>query len=223
MYLKTLKELLGEKRNHYLFPCIRDLVVNGLMPDRFSDEDHIPTRQDVTQHIAAWFRHIGLLQDECRQWMVDYCPGVLSAISSSSNSQIRHSTKSNIKYIYRSDVPLDCGCKDNRFRASCERSCPAYDEMALRAEEREAGRSKQVYEATIEPKGIDREIPLPKPLLKDAYKDQFDKAIALARDHLSKGVHKKEIVHLLNESGFKTRTGRRWSYSILAHELKKLK
>jgi hypothetical protein len=58
MYLNMLGEMLGEKKNTCLFPCIRDLVANGLDPARFSDEDNTPTRQDVTQHMTAWFKYI---------------------------------------------------------------------------------------------------------------------------------------------------------------------
>ena len=58
--------------------------------------------------------------------------------------------------------------------------------------------------------------------VKDEYKDQFKKAIEVAERHLRQRVSKKEIVDILNSSGFKTRTGRKWSYSILAIELKKL-
>lgn len=222
MYLNTLGELLGEKRNTCLFPCIGDLVAHGLDPTRFSDEDNIPTRQDVTQHMTAWFKYIGMSPGECRQWMIDYCAGVLSAISSSSNSQIRHSTKSNIKYIYSSDVSFDCGCEKNRFKASCERTCPAYEEMLTKAKERDTKHSIQSCESTAEARATDNEMALQRTSVKDTYRDQFDKAIEVALTHLNKGVSKQKIVSLLNDSGFKTRTGRRWSYSILGIELRSL-
>ena len=222
MYLKTLRELLGEKKNTCLFPCIRDLVANGLDPARFSDEDNTPTRQDVTQHMTAWFKYIGMSPSECRQWMIDYCTGVLSAISSSSNSQIRHSTKSNIKYIYSSDVSFDCGCEKNRFKASCERTCPVYKEMAIRATERETKHSIQSDATTVEPRARDSEIAPKITSVKDTYRGQFEKAIEVALKHLNKGVSKQKVVSLLNNSGFKTRTGKRWSYSILGNELRKL-
>lgn len=159
---------------------------------------------------------------ECRQWMIDYCTAMLSAISSSSNSQIRHSTKSNIKYIYSSDVSFDCGCEKNRFKASCERTCPAYKEMVIRANERETKHSIQSCASTVEARARDNEMALQKTSVKDTYRDQFEKAIEVALNHLNKGVSKQKVVSLLNASGFKTRTGKRWSYSILGIELRNL-
>jgi len=61
-----------------------------------------------------------------------------------------------------------------------------------------------------------------KPSIKDEYNDQFEKAIEVAQHYLKQWVPKKKIANLLNESGFKTRTGKKWSYSTLANELKKL-
>jgi len=138
MYLNRLRKMLTENNEKYLFPCIRDLVANGLTLERFTNEDNIPSRQDITQYIAAWFKYIGLSSDECREWMIEYCIGLLSVISSSSKSRIRHSTKCNIKYIYKSDVSFNCRCEKNRFKAPCEPKCPIYEEMAHRAKESEA-------------------------------------------------------------------------------------
>jgi hypothetical protein len=58
--------------------------------------------------------------------------------------------------------------------------------------------------------------------IKEEYKDQFDKAIEFVQHQLKQSVSKKEIVKLLNDMGFKTRTGKNWSYAILGIELKKL-
>ncbi|RLC26572.1 MAG: hypothetical protein DRH21_01785 [Deltaproteobacteria bacterium] len=221
MYLNKLQKILTENNEKYLFPCIVDLVANGLNLERFSNEDNIPSRQDITQYIAAWFKYIGLSSDECREWMIEYCIGVLSAISTSSKSQIRHSTKCNIKYIYKSDVTFDCRCEKNRFKAPCESTCPIYEEMAHRAKESEAANIVESYEAIVEDRVADEIAPI-KYSIKDEYKDQFEKAIEAAQHHLKQRVSKKEIVNLLNESGFKTITGKKWSYSILANELRKL-
>jgi hypothetical protein len=221
MYLNRLRKMLTKNNENYLFPCIRDLVANGLNLERFSNEDNIPSRQDITQYIAAWFKYIGLSSDECRKWMIEYCMGVLSAISSSSKSQIRHSTKCNIKYIYKSDVIFDCRCEKNRFKAPCEAKCPVYEEMAHRAKESKAANIVESYETRVEHRVADEIAPI-KLSIKDEYKDQFEKAIEVAQNHLKQWVSKKEIVNLLNDSGFKTRTGKKWSYPTLANELRKL-
>lgn len=222
MYLNKLQKLLNENNEKYLFSCIMDLVSNGLKLERFSsNEDNIPSRQDVTQFIAAWFKYIGLSADECREWMIGYCIDVLSAISSSSNSQIRHSTKSNIKYIYKSDVNFNCRRCKNRFRAPCEAKCPIYGEMAHTAKESGAANIVESHKIRAEHGGADEIVPT-RHSVKDKYREQFEKAIEFAQHHLKKRFPKKEIVKLLNDNGFKTRIGRKWSYSTLANELRKL-
>ena len=149
--------------------------------------------------------------------MIGYCVDVLSTISSSSNSQIRHSTKSNIKYIYNSDVAFDCGCENNVFKASCDRNCPVYNEMADRYKERKVREAKQSYEP--EPKHY--RVGTERLSAKETYKDQFERALEVMEEHIKKGVPKQDIVTLLNDAGFKTRTGRKWTVPILQSELKK--
>ncbi len=221
MYLNKLQKILIENNEKRLFPCIRDLITNGLSSERFSGDDRIPSRQDITQYVATWFKHIGVTSDECREWMIKYCVDMLSVISSSSKSRIRHSTKSNIKYIYKSDVTFDCRCEKNRFKASCESKCPIYKEMAIKAKESQAAAIAKPYENRVEHNTVD-EVALIKPSAKDKYKDQFEKAMEVAQYHYKKWVSIKKIADLLNKSGFKSKTGKKWSYSILSGELKKL-
>ena len=222
MYLKKLRKILTENNEKYLFPCIIDLVANGLSPERFASEAGIPSRQDVTQYIAAWFKHTGLSSDECRAWMIEYCVDVLSAISSSSKSRIRHSTKSNIKYIYKSDVLFDCRCEKNRFKAPCEPTCPVYEEMTHKAKEREAADIVESCKNKVQRIEVKEIAPIILSV-KDKYKEQFEKAIEVAKDYQKQWIPKKKIVYLLNKSGFKTRTGKKWSYSILMNEMKRFK
>ena len=224
MYLNILRKILTENNEKYLFPCIMDLVANGLNLERFSNEDRIPSRQDITQYLAAWFKHTGLSSDECRKWMINYCAGKLSAISSSSKSRIRHSTKSNIKYIYKSDVIVNCRCEKNLFKAPCDPTCPLYEEMTHRAKENEAitilkPKKKVVHRVTDE--SVTDEIVPIYVSIKEKYREQFKKAMEVVHNQLQQRVHKNEIVNLLNNSGFKTRTGKEWSYSILMSELSK--
>ena len=149
--------------------------------------------------------------------MIGYCVDVLSTISSSSNSQIRHSTKSNIKYIYKSDVAFDCGCENNAIKASCDQNCPVYNEMAVRYKERKAKEAKQSYEP--EPKHY--RVETERLSAKETYKDQFEKALEVMEEHIKKGVSKQDIVTLLNDRGFKARTGKKWTYAILRSEVKR--
>lgn len=221
IYLDNLNKLFINRNTTSIFPCIQDLADNGLKLDRFSNGERLPSRQDVTQYLAAWFNYSGLSADACQEWMIEYCMDVLSAISASSKSKIRHSTKSNIKYIYTSDVTFDCNCEKNPFKATCEPTCPVYKEMADLAKAREAETPREFYERKRDPVII-REIAPPPPSVKDEYREQFERALKVAQDHLSQWVSKKKIVTLLNADGFKTRTGKKWSYSTLMNELRKL-
>jgi len=57
---------------------------------------------------------------------------------------------------------------------------------------------------------------------KELYREQLKRAIQRVAECLREGTPKKRIVEVLNEEGFKTRTGRKWTYSILNTELRRL-
>ena len=219
LHMKTLNKMIGKNSRKHLFPCIKDLVTSGLTLARFSREESKPSRQDITQYVAAWFKYIGVSSDECRDWMNGYCVDVLSAISSSSKSKIRHSTKSNIKYIFKSDVTFDCGCENNLFKACCEPSCPVYEEMSNKYKERMARKSDISYEPEPEPEDIG--VGVERPPCKEKYSDQFEKAMEFALNSAKKGIAQKDIVTLLNDREYKTRTGKEWAYATLRAELRK--
>jgi hypothetical protein len=219
-HLNSLKEILKSKEENSLFVCINDLVLNGLTLSRFVAGERKPSRQDITQFILAWFKYIGISADECRDWMIDYCLDMLSVISSSSLSQIRHSTKSNIKYIFNSDVIFDCSCENNIFKALCKQNCPVYNEMNQKYRERMEREAYKTYEIITRPPKP--EVILPPPSVKEKYIDQFEKALEIARNYRKQGYRIKKIVELLNDQDFKTRTGRKWTYPLLQIELKKL-
>jgi len=132
-FIDRLTALLGESGAAAIYPCIGDLVVNGIQVSRFAPSDFVPNRQDVTQYLAAWCRNAHLSEDACRTWLCDYAVSMLSPLSTSSPSGIRHSTKSNVKYIYRSERPFICEHEGNRFRAECSQACRVYSEMEVKA------------------------------------------------------------------------------------------
>jgi len=221
-YLTTLRTLLAENADRYLFPCIVDLVTNGLRLEQFGNDDRVPSRQDVTQYLVAWSRYAGLSADECKEWMIDYTTDMLSVISSSSKSQIRHSTKGNIKYIYSSEVAFACMCEHNKLKAACESTCPVYEEMTLEAEKAQMESAAERYEIKI-PDKIEAEVEPINLSVKEKHKEQFEKAMVIAKNQWKKSIPNREIVNNLNASGFKTRTGKNWSTSTLCSELKKLR
>jgi hypothetical protein len=126
---------------------------------------------------------------------------------------VRHSTKSNLRYIYRSAVPFLCHGANNPFRAHCRPDCPVYADM-------EAKRQAKAIEMA-QPRPAFRP---PAPVIvslsvKAANREQFQTGLRLALDEVRKGTKMRGIVELLNKRGLKTRTGREWKYGILRNEL----
>jgi len=218
-HLNNLKEILKEKEK-YLFPCIADIIANGLIQERFSEDEYLPSRQDITQYLAKWFKYIGISSEICQEWMIPYVIDILSSISSSSPSQIRHSTKSNIRYIYDSDLSFDCGCEENILKAVCESTCPLYLKMLDNHKKRKEKEADRSYIVEIEDGRIYDEEDK-QPVIKNKYMEQFEKSWEAACQLLKKGIPKKEVVVILNKQGFKTRTGKKWTYPTLVVELKK--
>jgi hypothetical protein len=217
--LDNLTAVLGDTGGNLVFPCIQDLVVNGLQLSRLSAFDVVPNRQDVTQYLAAWCRFVGLNENTCREWLSDYAVAILSSISKTSPSGIRHSTKSNVRYIYRDEVTFTCGREGNQFRARCNYVCPVYAEMGRKPTKAKGGKvSTSPSDASPEDSAT-----LPAVQVKQIYRDQFEAAMELVLRELEKGAKKTRIVEVLTQRGMKTRTGRKWTYAILCTEIRKLK
>ena len=213
--MTKLEDLLPTQEQDRLYRCIRDLTQNGLALDRFSAGDPIPQRQDITQYLAAWSRHAGLSEEKCGSWLVDYCATVLAPLSKRTPAAIRHSTKSNIRYIYKSAPPFLCGCSANRFKAACSSDCPVHAQMQAAMA---ANAARPAPTPRPEPPIITVMLPV-----KVAHRDQFENALRLVRNEISNRTKARRILELLVKGGLKTRTGRNWTYSILTSEISKLK
>lgn len=206
--------IVNEKKNEP-FICIQDLVENGLSSDRFADESfRKPSRHEITLFLASWCKLVGFKAEIYRDWLTSYCIDVLSKISSSSASQIRHSTKSSINYIHRSDILFSCNCENNIFKALCSSNCPIYVDMKnvyLRNLEAEQKKIEEYQRITEESE------PDPNSLsVTERYKKQFEEAVALIKQYLEKGHTKKEIAIFLNKKGHKTITGCDWKGSTVS-------
>lgn len=208
MHLQKLMEIIVKENKSEPFICIKDLVENGLSLDRFADDSYKPCRHEITLFLASWCKLAGFEAEAYRDWLTNYCVDVLSEISSSSASQIRHSTTSSINYIHRSDIPFLCNCENNVSKALCSSNCPIYDEMKdvyLRNLEAEQKKIEEYQRIKEENK------PDPKSLsVTKRYEKQFEEAVALTKQYLEKGHTKKEIATFLNEKGYKTRRGYDW-------------
>lgn len=210
---------LADSGREAIYPCIADLVANGLQVSRFAPSDHMPNRQDVTQYLAAWCKDARLSKDAARTWLCDYAVSTLAPLSNSSPSAIRHSTKSNVTYIYRSDRPFVCEREDNKFRANCSKTCPVYDEMVTKAAKMKADSlaAMKRRHAAVLPTDV-----VIASSVKKVHREQFLSAMQLVSREVSKGTKKSLILDLLKQQGMKTRTGREWTYTVLASEIRKL-
>lgn len=218
MYLQKLLTIIGKEREKELPACITDLVENGLSQDRFTDEEFRPGRHEITLFLAAWCRRIGLDAGHYRDWLIDYSLDVLGGISTSSPSQIRHSTKSTIKYVHRSDVAFSCHCQRNIFKVVCGPDCPLYWEMeTLHKQELDIKRKRLEEDKRIKEEGMPV---LERVSVKEQHKEQFEKAVEHIQKYLKESRTRKEIVDLLKEKGYKTSTGREWTIAILSGLIK---
>lgn len=219
MHLENLLAIIEAKKATQPYACIRDLVSNGLCLDRYPDDDtKKANRHEVTLFLAAWCRRAGLEPDDYRDWLVNYSTEVLAAISSTALSQIRHSTKSTIKFIHRSEVPFVCKCEDNIFKAACSADCPAYKEMRecymrlLDEEQQKVDKLQKITEDAAKERAA---LPPPKQTTTQKYKKQYEESLLLIKQHLDDGYTKKAITKILNDKGYKTTIGNQWT----AHNL----
>jgi len=213
MHKEKLIKIIGKEAYNDTFECIKDLIENGLSLDRFTDDCQKPNRQDITFFLASWCKHIGLRIDDYREWLIAYCIDVLSGISSSKPSKIRHSTKSAIKYIHKSDTTFSCICEHNIFKATCSNTCPMYTKMNnlyLLKLEKEKQRIEEIKKQNL---AIEQE---PVELKKEKDIKQFEKTVELIRQYLKKGHRKKEITEMLNKEGYTTITGKKWKVTTLS-------
>ena len=192
------------------YSCIKDLVENGLSLDRFAAGEYRPNRNETTIFLAAWCKLMGFTQEVYRDWLIDYTVDVLSRISSSAPSQIRHSTKSIIKFIHGGSAAFSCNCRHNVFKALCSSDCPIYGEMEefyLRNLETGQKRNEILQQMRVK---NDPEPDTATLTVTKRYRKQYDEAVALITQYLKEGRTKKEILGILQEKGYKTITGLDW-------------
>jgi len=112
-------------------------------------------------------------------------------------------------------VNFNCGCEKNIFKASCTRDCVLYEEM------QEIERNKKIAkEAEFIAYSANNAVIAERKLTKrEKYLAQFNEAMEIAEKCLKEeGMTKVQVVSLLNERGYKTKTGKAISYSVFTNE-----
>ena len=107
--------------------------------------------------------------------------------------------------------------------APCAKDCPLYNLTLSEPEKAEDKQSLQTFSGD----GLDFQADANDPMSmsrprKEVFKEQFEEAMEVVRRKLDEDAGKHDIVRVLNEGGFKTRTGKKWTYAILNAELRKL-
>jgi hypothetical protein len=199
-----------------IYACLRDLIEHGPIGTRGIPADSRPSRSVITHYLAAWARSIGLSEETCLEWLTVYALEVLAAISTSSAGAIRHNTKGIVKYVYRSGYPFNCGKEHNALQCRCDPQCPIYPQAPipmptpaaiLAAAEAAAGNGP--------PRPIGR--------IKDHHRERYEKALLVIREMRAAGRKSSEIIERLNAEGLPTKTGRKWTGSILTLAIKRLR
>lgn len=214
MYLQKLLDISLTAGKIEPFPCLQDLLRNGLSAERFAADESRPNRSTITLFIAGLCKRMGLDAESYRDWLINYSIDVLSKISGSTAAAIRHSTKSVIGFTHRTDVPFCCDVQHNNCKATCSPTCPLYEEMsALRLANLEREREKAAGGGQMRLR--QEPIPIEQLQVTKRYRKQYDEALELLPELIAAGHTRREIAATLNQKGYKTITGRDWNIRIV--------
>ncbi len=197
-----------------LYACLRDLFEHGPIGTRGDPAVSRPSRSVITHYLASWFRSIGLSQEACFEWLTSYALSVLRPISKSSPGAIRHNTKGIVKFVYLTGYPFNCGKENNSLQCRCDPQCRLYHQV-------EAPLPKPVPVSAV----ADTESDDPSRRVgrvKDHHRESFEKSLTAMREMRAGGKKLSEIVERLNAQNLPTKTGRKWTSSILHRTLKTL-
>ena len=104
--LERLKRLAA-KSNRPVPPWLEDLLLHGPRFDQWSPMENRPNRVLLTEFVARWLKYAGVSHEEALEWLLDYCMQILIAYSKSGPSAVRHGTKANTRWVYKSDFIFD--------------------------------------------------------------------------------------------------------------------
>jgi hypothetical protein len=211
-FLERLNRLV-EKTNRTIPFWLEDLLLRGPRLEEWQGTNR-PNRVAVTEFLARWLKFAGLSQDECLQWLMPYCCEVLAVYSKSSPSNIRHGTKANTRWVYASAFPFDFEAMVRDLPETVFQGQPAYFPVFEKWREELLQMKIKARESYVPP------VIIPYVPVKERFKEQFQKGVEFARGQKTEGARLTRIVELLNEHGFLTKTGRKWTIAALSQALR---
>jgi len=209
IYLTKLKSLLAPKQQT-LPAWFEDLLISGPRFDEWPPVDTFKVnRMFLTELLARWLKLAGLSEQECFEWLELYCCEVLAQYSHSGMSAIRHGTKANVRWVYNSNLRFDFDALAKDPPESGFEGKPPYMSVFTRWWEalyKEKARKRAEYVPPV----FEPVVPI-----KQRFRAQLEKAVAVALQKLEEGMNPGAVVDLLNAQGWLTKTGRKWTRGTL--------
>ncbi len=210
-FLKKLEHVLAGKRA--IPSWLQDLLVAGPRLEKWTPPERRANRVLVTEFLARWLKDAGLSQEECLEWLDPYSLEVLAQYSRSGRSAIRHGTKANVRWVYKSDFVFDFEAIAREVAGNPLGEVAAYMPILERWNDLQ-WQAKEDKRRSYVPPVFQPIIPC-----KVRHREQFLKAMEIVKEKKREGMKPGKIVELLNEQGYLTRTGRKWTLGTLSQSL----
>ncbi len=194
---------------------LEDLLCHGPRWEHWEPFEMRPDRMILTEFLARWLKYVGLSEEEALEWLMPYCMEILKPYSKSGPSAIRHGTKANTRWVYRSPFPFDFDAIYLEVAGKTVPGQPLYKPVFERWHELLYVAKEDARKNYVPPI-----IPIFVPV-KKRFQEQFQKALEFARQKKSEGMRLEQITELLNNQGYLTRTGRKWTATTLHVSLRK--
>lgn len=211
-FRQKLEQLLVGKKP--IPPWLEDLLVVGPRLEKWIPPEKRANRVLVTEFLARWLKDAGLSQEECLEWLNPYCLEVLAQYSKSGPSAIRHGTKANVRWVYKSDFVFDFEAIAREVADNPLGTVAAYMPILERWNNLQWEAKEHQRRSYVPP------VFVPVVPIKQKFREQFLKAMEFAKQKRSEGVKPGKIVAMLNEQGYLTKTGRKWTLGILSQSLR---
>ena len=212
--LEKLKQLTGTL-NVTVPVWLEDLVLNGPRYEQWIPAKGLLYRMALTEFLARWLKAAGLSQEQTLEWLLEYTFQTLAQFAKTGRSGIRHGTKGNTRWVYNSDFSFDFDAIANQPLSPDWMGKPAYMPVFAHWQELLPLEKKKAQELRIAsaPPMISRSV-------KERHREKYEEGLKIAREKQAADDTLEQIVQLLNETGFPTRTGRKWTQGTLYQSLR---